>query len=146
MKKTILTTLAFLVACSVVSSCQAKDKVIQIKDLPQVAQTFVSTHFSDKEVSLVIKDGNEYEVRFVNGWEVDFDKKGEWEKVDCQNDSVPCSVIGIVPESIPAYLNENFEKAFVTEIGKEHNGYDIELSNGIGVDFSLKGQFKRIDD
>ena len=114
--------------------------------MPQAAQAFLATHFSNTDVALAIKDGNEYEIRMENGWELEFDNKGQWEKIDCQRDAIPASVTSTLPETIVSYLSSNFENAFVTEISKDRSGYDIELSNGLDLEFTSKARFKRIDD
>ena len=146
MRTFFLTVAAVVSACIMSCSCSAKNGVVKVQDLPQTAQTFLTEHFGAIEVALAILDDNEYEVRLENGWEIEFDRKGRWEKVDCKMDAVPESVIALLPESIPAYINGNFEKAHVTEITKDRSDYDIELSNGLDLEFSSKGQFRRIDD
>ena len=143
---TILSILSAVIVCMASISCSAKNVVIKVQDLPQQAQSFLDTHFKTSEISLVVKDGNEYDIRFENGWEVEFNHKGQWEKIDCKRDSVPSSVISILPEAIPSYLRSNYENAFITEIGLDHSGYDVELSNGLDIEFSSNGRFKIIDD
>ena len=146
MKKVFLSTIIAMAACVFASSCSAKDTIVKVQDLPQTIQSFIASHFSNTSVALAIKDGNEYEIRMDNGWEVEFDNKGQWEKIDCKRDEVPASVIALIPETIASYLTSNFDKAYVTEISKDHSGYDIELSNGLDLEFSSNGRFKKIDD
>lgn len=146
MKKLIFSSVIAIAASVFACACSAKDTVVKIQDLPQAIQSFISEHFSNTGVALAIKDGNEYEVRMDNGWEIEFDNKGQWENIDCKRDEVPASVFSLIPESIAAYLSSNFEKAFVTEISKDHSGYDVELSNGLDLEFSSNGRFKKIDD
>ncbi len=146
MKNLLVSITAAVIACIMSCSCNAKDIIIKVQDLPQAAQSFVSTHFKTLEVSFAIKDGNEYEVHFTNGWELEFNRKGEWKKIDCKHEAVPTSVIALIPESIPAYIKSNFANAFVTEISKDRWEYDIELSNGLDLEFSLNGNLKKVDD
>ena len=145
-KHIFLSLAIVMVACLIACSCSAKNTIVKVQDLPQAAQAFLATHFSNTDVALVIKDGNEYEIRMENGWELEFDNKGQWEKIDCQRDAIPASVTSTLPEAIVSYLSSNFENAFVTEISKDRSGYDIELSNGLDLEFTSKGRFKRIDD
>ena len=72
--------------------CTKDDVVIPQSQLPQNAQTFINTYFQDCTVAQVIKDGREYEVYFANGFEIDFDKHGEWESIDCKNIAVPAGI------------------------------------------------------
>ena len=44
------------------------------------------------------------------------------------------------------YLNSNFETAFITEISRDRSGYDIELSNGLDLEFSSNGSLRTIGD
>lgn len=146
MKKILLTSAVAIAACFFAFTCSARDTVIKVKDLPKTAQTFLATHFSGIEVAVAIKDGHEYEIRLENGWELDIDHKGQWETIDCNRDEVPASVMATIPKEIVSYLKSNFEKAYVTEISKDLSGYDVELSNGLDVEFYPNGRFKRIDD
>lgn len=146
MRTFFLSAAAVALAFIISGSCSARNIIVKVQDLPQAAQSFLTEHFDSEEVSLAIKDDNEYEVRFVNGWEVEFDRKGQWKKVDCKRDEVPAGIISLIPEAITSYLSVNFDKAFVTEISKDRSGYDIELNNGLDLDFTSKGQLKEIDD
>lgn len=145
-KHIFLSLAIVMAACLIAYSCCAKNTIVKIQDLPQAAQAFLAAHFTGTDVALAIKDGNEYEIRMDNGWELEFDNKGQWEKIDCQRDAIPASVASTLPEAIVSYLSSNFENAFVTEISKDRSGYDIELSNGLDLEFTSKGRFKRIDD
>ena len=145
MKKVFLSSIIAIAACVFAYSCSAKDTIVKVKDLPQTIQSFLSAHFSNTGVAVAIKDGNEYEIRMENGWEIEFDNKGQWENIDCKRDKVPASVISLIPETIASYLRSNFDKAYVTEISKDHSGYDIELSNGLDLEFSSNGRFKKIE-
>ena len=146
MRNLFVSIAAAVIACIISCSCNARDIVIKVQDLPQAAQSFISTHFKGIDVTFVIKDGNEYDVRFANGWELEFNRKGEWKTVDCKHEAVPSSIIALIPESIPAYIQSYFTNAFVTEISKDRREYDIELNNGLDLEFSLNGKLKKVDD
>ena len=64
------------------------DKPVTVDQLPQKAQTFIKQYFADKQVSLAKQERDffdkSYEVMFVNGEKVEFDKNGEWKDVDCK--------------------------------------------------------------
>ena len=123
--------------------CSKDDVVIPQNQLPQNAQTFINTYFQDCTFAQAIKDGREYEVYFANGFEIDFDRNGEWESIDCKNVAVPT---GIVPETIVNYVNQTFAQCFIVEISRDRHGYDVELNNGLDLDFDKNGNFIRIDD
>lgn len=62
------------------------DKPIQFSELPQTAQQFVKQNFADKKVALAKMEsdffGKNYDVIFVNGDKVEFDRSGNWEKLN----------------------------------------------------------------
>lgn len=55
------------------------DKPIQVNQLPQTAQTFIKTHFSDNKVAMAKMETDwfdkSYDVIFTNGDKLEFDKK-----------------------------------------------------------------------
>ena len=83
------------------------------------------------------------EVYLNNGVEVDFDKNGTWDKVDCNYSAVPAS---LVPSTIANYVKTHFAGAKVVKIDKERYGFDVELSNELELKFNKQGQLMNIDD
>lgn len=116
--------------------------------LPDVARTMLSENFKS-DVSH-IKVGKEfgqirkYEVILTDGSEISFDKHGNWSDVEVgRTSSVPSAFI-LSP--IAKFISANQNGAKVTGIEKKAYGYEVELSNGVDVRFSLKGKFLRYDD
>ncbi len=124
------------------TACNHNDIPITKNELPKAAQTFIDTYFSQYEIATVLKDYNEYEVKFTNGFDIEFDKKGEWTDVDCQMMPVPN---GIVPSAIVTYVTSNYAQNFIVKISREHHGYDVELNNDLDLEFDKNGKFLRID-
>ena len=86
--------LVFLLVCLFTLQTVARaddDKPIQVTQMPQLAQQFIKQHFSDSKVALAKMESDflykSYEVIFTNGNKVEFDKKGNWEEVDCKHTS-----------------------------------------------------------
>lgn len=131
--------------CLLVSTVSYADgRVIPVTQLPEGAKTFVATHFPGKKIFYAQKDGRKYEVRLDDGTEIDFDRKGVWDKVDCHNfQAVPATII---PAPIAAYVQANFSTFFITKIDKERYGYSIELSNDIELKFDKLGNLIGVDD
>lgn len=88
-------------------------------------------------------NGGKYEVTLNDGTQIDFDKKGVWDKIDCEAGAVPAALI---PGTIANYVKTNFAGAKVTKIDKERYGYEIELSNGLELKFNKAGQLLSMDD
>ncbi len=122
----------------------AQKSVITENDLKPESQSFLKEYFPNNPVSYIILDSDkDYDVTLNTGIKVEFDRKGAWESVDCALSPVPN---GIIPAKISNYISQKFPNQFVTEISKEFNGYDVELNNGLELEFSSDGEFKRIDD
>ena len=141
----------FLVAllCMLLQSvtCLADDKIIPVEQLPAPAKTFVKKYFPQATIEYATKDtefmGTTYEVRLSDGTEVDFDKKGNWDNVDCKTKAVPAS---LVPAAIAQYVKAHYPNTVIVKIDKERSGYDIELSNDLELKFNSKGKLVGIDD
>lgn len=141
----------FLVAllCMFLQSviCLADDKIIPVDQLPATAKTFVEKNFPQATIEYATKDtefiGATYEVRLSDGTEVEFDKKGNWDKVDCKKKAVPAA---IVPAAISEYVKAHYPNAVIVKIDKERSGYEIELSNDLDLKFNSKGKLIKIDD
>lgn len=143
--KKILFTLSLLVASLFFISCDDDDTVIGVEEMPTNAQTFLQTHFPSQEVRRVEQDKDGYDVYLQNGFEIEFTLTGEWDDVDGHGQQIPASIIALIPESIPAYVNENYPNQFIVEINKEHFGFEIDLNNNIELEFDANGNFLRID-
>ena len=145
--KTIRFYMVALMSLIAVTTCFADDKMILPEQLPAAAKEFLQTHFPDNGILFAQKDNDglkkKFEVRLKDGTEVDFDKKGEWEKVDCKMKAVPAV---LVPEAIATYVNANFPGEMIVKIDKERYGYDIELSNDLDLKFNKQGMLIGMDD
>ena len=136
----------FLMAllCLLVSNVAlADDTPIPVEQLPVAAKTFVQTNFQGKRILYAEKDWNSYECRLDDGTKIEFNRKGNWKKVDCHMTAVPAAII---PELIQQYVTTNFPGTIITKIDKERYGYDIELSNDIDLKFNYQGALIGLDD
>jgi len=139
--------LAIAAVVFTVGTASAKDELIAFSQLPKKAQTFVRAHFSEKDVSasLLEKEGlgrKEYTVVLNNGTKIEFDGKGKWEKVEVKTGGVPEK---IVPTAILQHVRKNFPNTQVEEVKRSRKGYEVEISNGLELEFNKKGKFLRID-
>lgn len=125
-----------------------QDKVITIDGLPNVAQDFIKKYYNVKDVALVeVEDelfsSKEYQVKLSDGTDLEFDSKGKWKEVDAELQGVPQE---IVPGNIREYVNKSFPNNKIVQISRSSRKYEVELTNGIDLDFDQKGNFIRIDD
>lgn len=129
------------------ATTQAQDKAITFSQLPQAAQSFINKYFDEKGVSYITEDsgflsGRDYEVKFNDGKKVEFDSKGDWTEIDMGKDAVPARII---PAGILKYVNKAFPNNNIVQIDKSSRQYEVELSNGLDLEFNNKGEFIRID-
>ncbi|MBQ0081369.1 MAG: PepSY-like domain-containing protein [Alistipes sp.] len=145
MKKIILLSLL----AALVSFAKANpdhDYVVTVDQLPEASRTFVNTHFSNVAIAYCMRDAHSFEVRLADASEVEFYINGSWKEVDCKYKALPQSILALLPTTIPAYIKANFPTAIITKVSLKHWGYDLELNNGLDVEFNSAGQFIRIDD
>ena len=81
------------------------DKPITFDKLPAKAQTFIKQNFPTEKVAFTKMEkgflDTSYDVVFVNGNGVEFDKNGEWTELDCKRSSVPTNPLPTSP-AMPA--------------------------------------------
>ena len=78
-----------------------------------------------------------------NGTKVEFDRKGNWKKVDAHQQSIPAQLI---PAHIATHIKTNYPGTQITKIDREVYGYEIELSNDLGLKFCKTGTLLAMDD
>ena len=120
------------------TACAEKKTAITVNQLPQPAQTLLTTYFSDLQVAMAVKETEmgetEYIVSYTDATQVKFNKKGEWKEVDRpMGKTVPD---GIVPAQILTYVTTTFPNTTIQEIDKDRRGYDVKLSNRMEIEFN----------
>ena len=144
MKKTLITLSVIL--ASVTTVLADNHRPVQISQLPQQAQAFLNSHFKGGKIAMVTAErellGQDYNVVFANGDKVEFDSKGNLENIERRHSAVPRAA---VPAAISKYLDENFPGTQVREIDLDFRGYDVELSNGLDIEFDKNFLVREID-
>ena len=106
------------------------DKPITIEQLPATAQTFIKQNFPNAKVAFVKMEKEfldaSYDVVFINGDKVEFDKKGSWKDITCRQMTVPQAA---VPAKIQEFVKSNYPDAKVIKIEKDRYEYEVKLSN-----------------
>lgn len=138
----ILTTILTITG---IISC--KDSIITADRLPDAARSFINEYFAENTISYIKKDRGlaniSYEVVLQDGTEIEFDKSGNWDSVDCKRNAVPA---GLVPDAISEYVQVNFPGQLIVIIDREAFGYEIELSSDLELKFDKNGKMQEIDD
>ncbi len=123
------------------------DRMITAEQLPKVSREFIQKYFKDIGVSYVKLDQDfmekSYEVLLTNGSKVEFDRNGQWEKIDCRRNPVPA---GIVPEPIKNFVKKNHPNQPIVKIERDRRGYEIEFRNGFEIEFDKAYNMVGYDD
>jgi len=144
----LVAALLFFVATPVSASHHDVGTPIPFAQLPAKALRFYKDHFSQADVASVILFSKyfakkEYTVYMKDGSKVEFNSTGDWEKVKMRTTAVPEKII---PTPIAEYIKTNFPEASIKEIKKSQRKIEVELTNGLEVEFNHQGQFLRVDD
>ena len=142
MKQIKIFAMALVCLMMVAVNAMADDRPVPVQSLPAAAKQFVAANFPGATIVYAAKDDGKYETTLSTGAQVDFTKKGVWDKVDCHTVAVPAA---IVPAAIAAYVKASFPNTVITKIDKERYGYEIELSNDIELKFNQAGGLMAID-
>lgn len=120
------------------------DKPITFDKLPAKAQTFIKQNFPTEKVAFTKMEkgflDTSYDVVFVNGNGVEFDKNGEWTELDCKRSSVPTKA---VPAQITKFVKEGHPNATILKLERDRYTYEVKLSNFWEIKFDK--QFNVID-
>lgn len=146
MTKKIFMFIAVAMMSTVLCTACDKEEIILANNLPEASQEFLKKHFPDAKVSIVTKELNDYDVWLNNGFEISFTRKGKWDEVDGNRNAVPQSVIDLLPKAVATYVSEHFPEAQIVSVNREPFGYDVDLSNGLDLEFDSKGNIREIDD
>lgn len=146
MKKSIKTLgLSAAMLALVLTGC-ADDKIVTENDLPEEISTYISNNFPDNEVAQVTVDqeafSKKYAVILKDNIKLEFDSKNNITDIDA-NAALPDNVI---PAEILAYVNANYPENVITDWELEDKHQQVKLDNGLTLEFSLAGEFLRIDD
>ena len=147
MKKKVLCLAALTCMMFHSAPSYATVRVIPVDLLPEEAKKFVETMFPGQTISYATLDkdffSKTYEVRLDNFVDIEFDKNGTWDKVECNYIAVPAD---LVPASIAGYVKNHFPNAKIVKIDKERRGYEVKLSNKLELHFNSHGKLRHIDD
>ncbi len=126
------------------TNCE-KEEIISSLDLPVEINSYISTHFPNKSILQVIKDKDglikSYDILLNENVSLEFNRKNEIIDIDA-NTKLPDSVI---PDKILQFVALKYAANFVTDWQLDGNNQQVELDNGLDLEFNIKGEFLRID-
>lgn len=142
-KKEVVVTPA---ATTVEKGSAAASTAVSLTDLPEAALKTINQHYRQEdiasyEVKTVPVIGRNFEVKFNDGAEIDFDSNGNWhEWKDAKG--LPKEII---PEKIASYIAGNYANTFATSIEKEAKKIKVDLASDVDLEFDEAGNFLRVD-
>lgn len=144
MKKLVLTSVVSMFSIGLLLAQNGEEK------LPQNSHEFIAQHFSSETITFVEKDNwtplknnDQYEVHFSSGLEMSFNKEGEITEIEAaKNQTIPSEAL---PAEILSYVNSNYPDFGVKSWEIDGNDQDVELTNGVDLEFDKDGKFLRVD-
>lgn len=122
-----------------------KEIITPSDDLPVEISTYLTIHFPKNTIVQVIKDldglTKTCDILLSENISLEFNRKKEVIAIDGVT-QLPNSVI---PEKILQYVNINYPTQFITDWELDIDNQQIELNNGLDLEFNKKGDFLRID-
>ena len=124
------------------------DKPVTAEQMPEPIKAFVEQNFPEQPITYAEKDiegfGSQYDVVLSDGTRIEFDNDNVWDKIECpMTNPVPTALI---PAAIATHIQANYPDAMILKIDKEHDGYEVELANGLELKFNKQGVFTGMDD
>lgn len=123
------------------------EKEVSKQDLPQGVQQFINSHFTGVDVSRAcVKDKGEHKVTLTKGYEVEFDRHGNWDEIENElHAALPASVVALLPQTAVNYIDRNYPGAAVYAIDRDRNSYEVKLHGDrmVKLYFDGNGNFLR---
>ncbi|MFD2551415.1 PepSY-like domain-containing protein [Bizionia sediminis] len=119
--------------------------VLTPTEIPTAITDYINTHFPTNNIVLATKEIENFVITYdidLNGnIELEFNSTFEITSIESLT-ALPSTVI---PQAILDYLVQNYPNNFVTSWELEANHQEVELDNDLDLEFTLTGEFIRID-
>lgn len=132
--------LILMILASAFLTAYSQDSIIPVESLPDEIKAYVQKHFAGQTIKQATEDRDDYEITLDNMTTLEFNRKLEIIGID-GNTRLPDSVI---PAKILSYVQQHYNGNFITDWELDNNNQEIELNNGLDLDFSLNGEFLHI--
>jgi len=148
MKKLAIVILAFtlsFVSCSTDDN-NIDDTILSEAEIPVEIKSYIIDHFPSNSINSTEKNTvqNEtfYTVFLSGNLNLEFNSQFDITDIDAETE-LPDSVI---PQPIRDYVSQNYPNNFITDWEIEDGYQEVELNNGVELEFTLDGVFIRVDD
>ncbi|TQR33000.1 hypothetical protein DMB92_03300 [Campylobacter sp. MIT 99-7217] len=117
------------------------DFIVSPDALPQNIKDFLVQHFPDRQIGLVQRDKNTYDIYLSDGTEIECYLDGTWKDIEASYTPLSFSIL---PANIANIVKTEYPQAFLTEVKRKINYYKIKLSNNMELSIDFNGMvFKR---
>jgi len=121
------------------------DIILSETEIPTQIMSYISEHFPDNAIVQAVQDNDDntvtYEVLLEGNFELDFNS--DFEIIDI--DGISALPDSVIPQAILDYVSENYPDNYITDWKLELTHQQIELNNGLELEFEMDGTFIRID-
>lgn len=143
MKKLYIITAFVAILCFGLSTAMAQNND---NNNPTIVK-FVKQYFPKANILTVKADWDDYEVRLSDGTQLEFTRKPEWKKIDCEHSTAYHNVPDkLIPERIANYVKSDFPDQNIIKIDKKRRGWEIELDNKLEIKFNKRFTVLDYDD
>lgn len=133
------------------------DDKIAVEDLPSVITDYIAANYPGTTiVEAEREDDGGFEVELDNGLELEFDADGNFVEAEMEDDDDDDGeddddgddkiAVEDLPVVITDYIAANYPGTTIVEAEREDDGgYEVELDNGIELEFDADGNFIKED-
>lgn len=143
--------LAIFVLSTVFTACKKDDVspnhdiVLSESEIPAAIKAYVSTHFGAQTILTAVRDLDDqqisYELVLSGGFKLEFNQNHQITEIEGTS-QLPNSVI---PASILSYVTEHYPNNQIFGWELENSHQQVTLNNGTELEFTLGGEFIRVD-
>lgn len=142
--KTFRFALMFLAALAVNAFAGDDYFTQKLEELPAPAQALLAEHFKDLKLAIIKVDDDffskTFDVKYQDGTEVEFDKKGNLTEVKVPAGEVPAA---LVPQEIKAMVESMYPGQKIVKFEKDDGEYEVELANKAELKFDKKLRLRK---
>jgi len=143
--KKIKALLSIVLILFATNEALSQDKVISKDQLPTTITKYLKDNFPNNKILQATVDkelfSKNYEVVLSDGISVEFDNKNKVKEISSQT-YLPENVL---PKKILNYINSNFKGHKIKQFEYDDNMQKVELDNGVELEFTLAGDFYKMD-
>lgn len=141
----VLTFFTLFMSCSNDDDFNSKEVLLTDAEIPSEIKAYIQMHFSTNSIIRAEKETElnaiTYDVNLSGNVNLEFDSAYSIIDIDSAT-SLPNSVI---PQSILDYVTANYPSNFITDWELELNHQQVQLNDGIELEFGMNGDFIRVD-